>query len=120
MVEWTLVDTDILIDAAHKDEMAVTVLQNLESTSGLRIVSIVTQMELEVGCRNKTEQRELAKFLRRFSGYPFVGKYFTAGLNCCNNNAEPRFADFIQKANGYRDRSRYPINQQEPERLPFH
>lgn len=65
MAEWTLVDTDILIDAAHKDEMAVTVLQNLESTSGLA-VSIVTQMELLVGCRNKTEQRELAKFLRRF------------------------------------------------------
>ncbi|QQZ30563.1 type II toxin-antitoxin system VapC family toxin [Thiothrix subterranea] len=65
MAEWTLVDTDILIDAAHKDEMAVTVLQNLESTSGLA-VSIVTQMELVVGCRNKTEQRELAKFLQRF------------------------------------------------------
>ncbi|OQX08162.1 MAG: VapC toxin family PIN domain ribonuclease [Thiothrix lacustris] len=65
MAELTLVDTDILIDAAHKDEMAVTVLQNLESTSGLA-VSIVTQMELVVGCRNKTEQRELAKFLQRF------------------------------------------------------
>ena len=65
MVELTLVDTDILIDAAHKDEMAVTVLQNIESTSGLA-VSIVTQMELVVGCRNKTEQRELAKFLQRF------------------------------------------------------
>lgn len=65
MAELTLVDTDILIDAAHKDEMAVTVLQNIESTSGLA-VSIVTQMELVVGCRNKTEQRELAKFLQRF------------------------------------------------------
>jgi hypothetical protein len=65
MAELTLVDTDILIDAAHKDEMAVTVLQNLESASSLAI-SIVTQMELVVGCRNKTELRELVKFLRRF------------------------------------------------------
>lgn len=65
MREWTLVDTDILIDAAHKDDLAVSLLENLESTSELAI-SIVTQMELVVGCRNKTELRELAKFLRRF------------------------------------------------------
>lgn len=61
----TLVDTDILIDAGHKVEVAVAVLQNIEAASGLAISS-VTQMELVVGCRNKTELRELAKFLKRF------------------------------------------------------
>ncbi|WP_154724468.1 PIN domain-containing protein [Thiothrix nivea] len=65
MSDFTLVDTDILIDAGHQDELAVEVLQNIEATSGLAISS-VTQMELVVGCRNKTELRELAKFLRRF------------------------------------------------------
>lgn len=58
-------DTDILIDAAHNDVMAVTTLQDIEANSGLAI-SIITQMELVVGCRNKTELRELTKFLRRF------------------------------------------------------
>lgn len=61
----TLVDTDILIDAGHGDALAITTLQDIETTSGLSI-SIVTQMELVVGCRNKKELRELAKFLRRF------------------------------------------------------
>lgn len=60
-----LVDTDILIDAAHGDEVAVVTLQDIEASSSLG-VSIVTQMELVVGCRNKTELRELNKFLRRF------------------------------------------------------
>lgn len=66
MSDFTLVDTDILIDAGHQDELAVEVLQNIEDSSDLAISS-VTQMELVVGCRNKTELRELAKFLKRFS-----------------------------------------------------
>lgn len=40
-------------------------LQRIEREQELAI-SVVTQMELVVGCRNKTELRELAKFLRRF------------------------------------------------------
>ena len=65
MSRMVLVDTDILIDAAHNDVMAVTTLQDIEANSGLAI-SIITQMELVVGCCNKTELRELTKFLRRF------------------------------------------------------
>lgn len=65
MSKLTLIDTDILIDAAHNDETAIRVLENIESESGLTI-SIVTQMELVVGCRNKTELRELTKFLKHF------------------------------------------------------
>lgn len=79
MPGWTLVDTDILIDAGHKDDVAVATLQNIESASELAI-SIVTQMELVVGCRNKTELRELAKFLRRFHIIPLSASISQTGL----------------------------------------
>ncbi|WP_020558258.1 type II toxin-antitoxin system VapC family toxin [Thiofilum flexile] len=62
---YTLIDTDILIDASHADGIALSTLQHIEQTSHLAI-SIITEMELTVGCRNKTEVRELTKFLRRF------------------------------------------------------
>jgi hypothetical protein len=75
----TLVDTDILIDAGHKEDIAVTTLQNIELSSALAI-SIVTQMELVVGCRNKTELRELARFLRRFQVIPLSASISQLGL----------------------------------------
>lgn len=61
----TITDTDILIDAGRGISDAVDFLKLRESSSSLAI-SVVTHMELTVGCRNKTEQRDLAKFLRRF------------------------------------------------------
>jgi len=48
----TLVDTDILIDAALQVDEAIKCLDLLEETSSLA-VSVVTQMELIIGCRNK-------------------------------------------------------------------
>ncbi len=65
MSKLTLVDTDILIDAGREIEMAVALLNNIETQSGLAI-SIITQMELTVGCRNKTELQNLDNFLQRF------------------------------------------------------
>jgi predicted nucleic acid-binding protein len=61
----TVVDSDILINVARGDAEAINCLSNLEKTSDLA-VSVVTQLELIVGCRNKTELRELEKFMRRF------------------------------------------------------
>ncbi|MGE3466241.1 MAG: type II toxin-antitoxin system VapC family toxin [Pyrinomonadaceae bacterium] len=61
----TIIDTDILIDEGRGIREAANYLDRLESTSKLAI-SVVTQMELTVGCRNKAEQRELANFLGRF------------------------------------------------------
>ena len=49
-----LVDTDILIDAARKDHVAVNRLKIEEERSTL-YVSSITQMELIVGCRNKSD-----------------------------------------------------------------
>lgn len=53
----TVVDTDILIDAARSAQEAVASLAEIEAHSVLA-VSVITQMELLVGCRNKSEQRK--------------------------------------------------------------
>jgi predicted nucleic acid-binding protein len=64
-VAFTLIDTDILIDAGRGVQDAINCLQRL-SQQGTLAVSMVTQMELMVGCRNKTELHDLEIFLRRF------------------------------------------------------
>lgn len=61
----TIIDTDILIDSALGIIEAINCLQNLRLTSGLAI-SIVTQMELIVGCANKGELQKLDNFLKKF------------------------------------------------------
>lgn len=65
MANFIIVDTDILIDAGRKISEAVSCLESIEQRSSLA-TSVVTQMELIVGCRDKAELRELEKFLRRF------------------------------------------------------
>jgi len=61
----TIVDTDILIDVARRNIEAIECLAQLEQKTGLA-VSVITQMELLVGCRNKTEQQKTERFLHRF------------------------------------------------------
>ena len=65
MASSTIVDTDIIIDVGRGIPEAVNCLQELKSTSRL-VISIVTQMELIVGCANKSELRTLEKFLQQF------------------------------------------------------
>jgi predicted nucleic acid-binding protein len=65
----TLVDTDVLIDAALDVREAVDCLDTLENISVLA-VSVITQMELIVGCRNKAELRKMEQFLARFQITP--------------------------------------------------
>lgn len=60
-----IVDTDILIDAARGIDDAANCLQQIEDTSSLAI-SVVTQMEMIIGCRNKKELKSLEHFLQRF------------------------------------------------------
>jgi predicted nucleic acid-binding protein len=69
-VAFTIVDTDILIDSGRGDNDAIACLQRLEQQSTLA-TSAVTQMELIVGCRNKTELHDLEIFLRRFQIFRF-------------------------------------------------
>ena len=61
----TIIDTDILIDAARQVREAVDCLDQIERISALAI-SVVTEMELLIGCQNKTEQRNTERFLQRF------------------------------------------------------
>ncbi|MCD6290207.1 MAG: type II toxin-antitoxin system VapC family toxin [Anaerolineae bacterium] len=60
-----LVDTDILIDVARGIEVAIAQLTNWESEQRVGI-SVITYMELLVGCRNKREQRAVERFIKRF------------------------------------------------------
>lgn len=65
MTKMTIIDTDILIDFGRGIPEAANCLQQLQSNSKLAI-SIVTQMELIVGCANKLELQTLEKFLQGF------------------------------------------------------
>lgn len=60
-----IVDTDILIDAGRNIDEAVACLGQLEDRFAIAI-SIITRMELIVGCGNKTELNSLELFLERF------------------------------------------------------
>ncbi|MFQ5858794.1 MAG: PIN domain-containing protein [Anaerolineae bacterium] len=65
MADLTVVDTDILIDVGREVSEAIDYLDELESRATLA-VSVVTQMEPIVGCRNKAELRDIEQFLKRF------------------------------------------------------
>ncbi len=65
MKQELLVDTDILIDVSRGIQIAINRLQSEANNSKLAI-STITQMELIVGCRNKTELHNLEQFLRRY------------------------------------------------------
>jgi predicted nucleic acid-binding protein len=64
-VNAALIDTDVLIDAAASVEAAVVTLGRVEEGTSLS-VSTITQMELLVGCRNKSELQKTERFLQRF------------------------------------------------------
>ena len=61
----TIVDTDVLIDVGRNINQAIEYLDHLETRSRIAI-SVITHMELIVGCQSKQEQRILEKFLSRF------------------------------------------------------
>ena len=61
----TIFDTDILINVGRGDPNAINCLQ-VHSKSSTPAVSVITQMELIVGSRNKTELQTIFKFLDQF------------------------------------------------------
>jgi predicted nucleic acid-binding protein len=60
-----VLDTDILIDVSRDVAGAVDALQRITDEDEPAI-TIITQMELVVGCRNQRELRALDLFLQRF------------------------------------------------------
>ncbi|MGK7885662.1 MAG: type II toxin-antitoxin system VapC family toxin [Crocosphaera sp.] len=65
MVHKILVDTDILIDFSRNIPTAVSRMKTEEKKAKLSI-SVITNMELIIGCRNKIELQKLNKFISRF------------------------------------------------------
>ena len=65
MANPTLIDTDILIDAGRGHTDALTCLNHLQTGSSLAI-SVISEMELIVGCRDKAELQTVEKFLKQF------------------------------------------------------
>ena len=56
MAEIFLIDTDILIDVGRDVQDAIDYLKRIEAQSSIGI-SVITELELIVGCRNKRELR---------------------------------------------------------------
>lgn len=65
MAQRVLVDTDILIDVLRSIDTTIAILQATQASSTL-CISVVTQMELIVGCRNPRELQSLERFLQSF------------------------------------------------------
>lgn len=65
MTDLVVIDTDVLIDAGRGIGEAIESLRQIETKSALA-TSVITQMELIVGCQNKDELRAVEKFLGRF------------------------------------------------------
>ena len=61
-----LIDSDILIDAARRESKAVGFLE-IAARRGKAEISVVSHMELVVGCRNRRELEALDKFMARFT-----------------------------------------------------
>ena len=61
-----LVDTDVLIDFSRGVEKTKKKLRKYESEYTLTI-SVITQLELMVGCENKEDFKDLQKFLVEFA-----------------------------------------------------
>ena len=68
---YLLIDTDILIDVTNNDETAKSRLVT-ESQRYTLCISIITLMELVIGCRNKAEQQALNKFIAQFEVKPIT------------------------------------------------
>ena len=58
-----IIDTDILIDAARNNSDAIYCIDTIEHQSMLAI-SVITKMELIVGCRNKIELHKMESFAK--------------------------------------------------------
>lgn len=57
-----LIDTDILIDVAHGNPIAISRL-SAEQKVHKSAISVITKTELIVGCRSKKDLKELNEFL---------------------------------------------------------
>lgn len=64
-----LLDTDVLVDVARGHQPSVTYVSATVANARVA-VSVIAQLELLVGCRNKREQRHMDRFLAQFEVVP--------------------------------------------------
>ncbi len=74
-----LLGTDILVNIARGNLAAIAHLNNLLSDGRVH-VSAVTEMELVVGCRNKSELRELSRLLKQMTIIPITPEITTTAI----------------------------------------
>lgn len=74
-----LLDTDILVNVARGIPDAIAIFNRLLSDDSVHI-SAVTEMELVVGCRNKSELRELSRLLKQVNIIPITPEITTTAL----------------------------------------
>lgn len=60
---YVIIDSDILIDAVRGINQALQYIQQSQATLA---ISVITKMELIVGCRDKNEMHYINKFLDSF------------------------------------------------------
>ncbi|RKU19658.1 VapC toxin family PIN domain ribonuclease [Candidatus Poribacteria bacterium] len=65
-----IIDTDILIDASKENQDSINFL-TIQQEAGIQI-SIISAIELVVGCRNKTELSQTQKFLQSCTILPIT------------------------------------------------
>lgn len=65
-----IIDTDILIDASKENQDSINFL-TMQQEAGIQI-SIISAIELVVGCRNKTELSQTQKFLQSCTILPIT------------------------------------------------
>ncbi len=93
MVQKLLVDTDILLDVGRREEIAIARLEAEAQTSTLAI-SVITQMEMLVGCRNQTQLQILESLS---NGVPMVAIPITITLAHHYNLLKKRKSDVVQE-----------------------
>jgi len=80
LTDLIVVDTDVLVDAGREIKAAIDILSVHEETSTLA-ASIMTYMELVVGCRNKRELNRVDRLIRRFEIINFSPKISEVAIN---------------------------------------
>lgn len=66
---YALIDSDVLIDVLRQDTTATQVLAVMRQ-QGQLAVSVVTRMEIVVGCRDKTALQRAERLLKTFAMLP--------------------------------------------------
>lgn len=67
IVDMILLDSTVLIDLTRENEEAINFIDTVRKSNHETAISIISSMELIIGCRNKSEIGNTLKFLREYS-----------------------------------------------------